>query len=453
MKTKFLLTLCIAVFTANNVFSAESKTISGVPYEEISISGGDTTLSEKILKELKVIRYHAEKTDQLREEAKKRHEQRSSHQPDQSKEGDTSIVSAEYEVLSEIEYHTKGDNIKDGWNLYGWVAFGIALVSLVFSIITYRAQKKVEEQTKNASLEVQCGVLDDLYRHLYRNLICTCAIIYKFRGINGVKSTEEYPSEVNLQKLTTLPEDVILPIDIKDDDIYSHMHEMKKLLKNYNMEIDIASKHFACKEIKDKHLKNDYDNLLFKPLFLIENTFRLWDKFKKHNKALKPHKHEYALYKFVLEHFSKLDFAKINNSATQEYLKKTDDRFNERNSFNSLFDCLVSIEDIEENSIQRSLDKFCKSLSDQSPYIGKDMQISKEKFNDYLNSLNCENVKDLIKKKREGCNEKLEELKPLFEQYFELFNKDEWMLDELLFHILRIDIALEIPKIGMINYH
>lgn len=27
------------------------------------------------------------------------------------------------------------------------------------------------------------------------------------------------------------------------------------------------------------------------------------------------------------------------------------------------------------------------------------------------------------------------------------------MLDELLFHILRINIALEIPKIGMINYH
>ena len=453
MKTKFLLALCIAMLTANNVFPEENRTVSETTYGKISTFGDDTTLSAKILKELEVIRFHAEKTDQLREEAKKRHEQRNSHQLDQNKESDTSIISAEYEVLSEIEYHTKGDNIKDGWNLYGWVAFAIALVSLVFSIITYRAQKKVEEQTKNASLEVQCGVLDDLYRHLYRNLICTCAILYKFRGINGVKSTEEYPSEANLQKLTTLPEDVILPIDIKDDDIYSHMHEMKKLLKNYNMEIDIASKHFACKEIKDKHLKNDYDNLLFKPLFLIENTFRLWDEFKKHNKALDTHKHEYAIYKFILEHFAKLDFTKINNSATLEYLKETDAGFNERSSEKSLFDCLISIEGIEENSIQRGLDRFRKSLSEQNPYIDKEMKISKEKFNAYLKSHNCGNVKELMDKKQKESNGVSENFTPLLGQYLELFKKDEWMLDELLFHILRIDIALEIPKIGMINYH
>lgn len=450
MKTRLLLTLCVCALIVGNAFSAEVTTRTSAPENNV-------TLQEKILEELEVIRFHAEKNDRLREEARKKYEQKNP----QSSGVDSAIVSAEYEMLSEIENHTKEDIIKDGWNLYGWVAIALSVISLLVSIRTYFAQKNVEKQTKNASLEVQCGVLDDLYRHLYRNLLCTCAILYKFKGINGVRSATEYPSEANLKKLTTLPEDVILPIDIKDDEVYGKMHEIKKLLKNYNMEIDVASKHFSCKEIENKCFKNDYDNLLFKPLYLISQVFGLWDIFKKHKRSQVVHKHEYAIGRFVLEHFNKLNFNNIGNPETLAYLKKTEVNFNERASFASLFDCLMSVDGIDKNSIQRSLEEFCKNL-DVDGFIGKDMKIKKRDLENYLYGQKfgdgkwSESIESVLQKRRNDVSGKEKQAQldsGGLHPYFDLFSKDEWMLDELLFHILRVDIALEIPKIGMINYN
>lgn len=448
--TKTLLALSILLLSSAQVFSTGTM----IAQNDIAIHSEDSTLSEKILNELKVIRFHADKTDQLREEVIKRYENKNEDLPDNN--ANASIVSAEYEVLSEIEGHTKENPIKDGWNLYGWIAFFLSVTSIIYSIITYRAQKKVEEQTKNASLNVQCGILDDLYRHLYRNLVCTCAILYKFRGINGVKSNKEYPSEVNLMKLTTLPEDVIISIDIKGDDIYSQMHEIKKLLKNYNMEIEIASNHFSCKEIEDKYLANDYDNLMYKPLFLITKVFTLWDKFHDHNKTLDIHKHEYAIYKFVKEHFEKLTFDKTDYKETLTYLRKTNDLLVNRNPDKSIFDCLISIKSVEDNGIQRALNQFCDPIPTDNSYMYKGRKIKKTEFNNYLKQHGSDKVEELINEKTSKITiqgKKKKELISLLKPYSDFFTKEEWMLDELLFHILRINIALEIPKIGMINYH
>ena len=164
--TKTLLALSILLLSSAQVFSTGTM----IAQNDVAIHSEDSTLSEKILNELKVIRFHADKTDQLREEAIKRYENKNEDQHDNK--ANASIVSAEYEVLSEIEGHTKENLIKDGWNLYGWIAFFLSVTSIICSIITYRAQKKVEEQTKNASLNVQCGILDDLYRHLSCVYLC-----------------------------------------------------------------------------------------------------------------------------------------------------------------------------------------------------------------------------------------------------------------------------------------
>lgn len=445
---KLLIALFILLGGSTDVFAAsiEPNTIN------VDTLGEDSTLSAKILNELKIIRYHADKTDKLRENVIKKYKNEISSQHSNSE--NPSIVSAEFEVLSDIEEHTKGDNIKDGWNLYGWIAFILAFSSFVVSYITYRAQKNVEQQTKNASLKVQCELLDELYRHLYRNLVCTCAILYKFRGFNGPRNNKVYPSEANLRKLTTLPEDVIISIDIQGDDIYSQMHEIKKLLKNYNMEIDVASQHFCCKEIEDKYLSNDYDNLMFKPLFLITNVFKLWDKFHEFNSSIKLHKHDYAVYKFILEHFKKLELNKIEYNETYNFLKHTNNRLVKKNINQSVFDCLVFIKNNKENSIQRSLNEFCKSISTSKSYINpKDRKIKKIDFNNYLKSQGCDNVDKLLKDKLDEISPNNEKVNAILNSYYEFFKNDEWILDELIFYILQVDIALELPKIGMINYH
>lgn len=101
MKTRLLLTLCVCALIVCNAFSAEVTT-------RTSASENNVTLQEKILEELEVIRFHAEKNDRLREEVRKKYEQKNP----QYSGVDSAIVSAEYEVLSEIENHTKRTLLK-----------------------------------------------------------------------------------------------------------------------------------------------------------------------------------------------------------------------------------------------------------------------------------------------------------------------------------------------------
>ena len=162
-----------------------------------------------------------------------------------------------------------------------WIGWWVAILSLIVAAITFWAQSKTEKHTQNAPISAQIGQFKDLTRHLYRNLVCTSAAIARYNNKDNKlpnradKDTkrESYPSESNFNKLKTMPEDVILNIDV-DERTYSKLHELRVLLRNYNIEIDVACNHVSNGKIQSKLLEQDFDNLLFKPLHLVKETFK-----------------------------------------------------------------------------------------------------------------------------------------------------------------------------------
>lgn len=161
-----------------------------------------------------------------------------------------------------------------------WIGWWVAILSLIVAAITFWAQSKTEKHTQNAPISAQVGQFKDLTRHLYRNLVCTSAAIAKYNNKGNKlpnrddKDTkkEAYPSESNFNKLKTMPDDVILDIDANEN-TYAALHELKVLLRNYNIEIDVASNHISKESVWEQALDQDFDNLLFKPFHLIKSAF------------------------------------------------------------------------------------------------------------------------------------------------------------------------------------
>ncbi len=169
--------------------------------------------------------------------------------------------------LKELFHFPKGP---DSVNLGFW----IALIALLFSVFTFGAQRQTEKHTKNVPIRDQREKFKDLSRHEYRNLCCIMASAIKFfDSSNGTERHRKYyPSESNLQKLKVEPEDIVLSID---SDVASLISELRLLLRNYNIEIDIASEHLSKQNLVDATLYQDFDNLFFKPFYLVKRAYDL----------------------------------------------------------------------------------------------------------------------------------------------------------------------------------
>lgn len=91
---------------------------------------------------------------------------------------------------------------------------------MYFAKITFEAQKQTEQHTSNAPKSAQIGKLKDLPRHFYRNLICACAMTLKYYDDSNKKiwgKRINYPSESNVLKLKTLPDEIIYDIDEEEN--------------------------------------------------------------------------------------------------------------------------------------------------------------------------------------------------------------------------------------------
>lgn len=173
-----------------------------------------------------------------------------------------------------LERNDSTDFMKDSFNLYGIIAMVISIFSFIIAFLTLRAQAKTEKHTKNVPIKDQCEKFRDLSRHEYRNLCCALASAIKYFDTDNGTEKERlgYPSESNLQKLKVQPEDIVLSID---SDVAALISEMRLLLRNYNIEIDVASHHLAKQLISDATIHQDFDNILFKPLYLVKRAYEL----------------------------------------------------------------------------------------------------------------------------------------------------------------------------------
>ena len=146
------------------------------------------------------------------------------------------------------------------FNFYGIVATVLALFSLWYTFRAYRSQSLTESNTRNVSIEDQKNKFKDFARHEYRNLVVVMATAVKFfskeNQLDGHRTA--YPSESHILKLQAGPEDFVLDIDSQ---MAATVSEMRLLLRNYNIEIEVACKHLQRAAINSDALYRDYDNL------------------------------------------------------------------------------------------------------------------------------------------------------------------------------------------------
>ena len=346
--------------------------------------------------------------------------------------------SLEYNLMYEIKKNTAHNFELDGFNIMAIVALVVSVISVIVGYVTYNAQKKTVGNTMNAPLKTQIDTLNDLPRHSYRNLVCTIAALFKYNN-QGTKSS--YPSEANLYKLQMLPDDIFLPINV-DENLYGLAHELKLLFRNYNIEIKVASEHLSRPNITNEALAYDIDNLLFKPFYLTSRTFD-------YHRALEPKRDsDYCFNSLramvVLEHFKKLsDYRNFQLLLQDENIS----------ALHKLMSEGIKLSIDTQNSIHRSLSKAFITINRDS-LINRVFEIdgSKREF--------IENIVDIDSKDKftTFCKKYYKELEnptPLydtFRTYFDILNKSEWNFEEVFYMILYVDVAIEISRIGMVNY-
>ena len=245
------------------------------PRTPMAQTPGDTT-NREILRELKEIH-------QLQDEA--RTEARADRDSirkvymniaNQHKADSAAVPSDEYEAMLTIADNTHQDPIKDGWNVYGWVAFVIALASALIGLVTFRAQKRTEGNTKKLSQDAQRKLLDELLRHLYRNYVITYTMRTKMKDIDY----KGYPSEEHFEKLKIPMENIHLDAFYGEDEKFQRMHVLYLNMRNYNQEVDVALKHVIDRNIRRETKDEDFDTLEFKVSFLtgkiIDTIQHIW---------------------------------------------------------------------------------------------------------------------------------------------------------------------------------
>lgn len=157
---------------------------------------------------------------------------------------------------------------------YNWFTIVIAGFALVVSIIAWRSQEKVAENTSMLSYKAQEQALFDLVRHLYRNMVVMWAIVNKMTIITKKNLSSEnasaekyaaYPSELHLIKAQAPIDNIHPELFVSNDNNYSDVNNLLLQLRNYNTELVIAANQLKdeslTKEVKDFYI----DTLLFKP--------------------------------------------------------------------------------------------------------------------------------------------------------------------------------------------
>lgn len=363
---------------------------------------------------------------------------------------------SEYALMSKIEENTYTDFVKDGWTLF-------AIIGLAFSIITYCAQRKTEKHTKKVSVSSQIGALKDLPRHLYRNLVCTLAMMLKYHATanrNG-KGFKKYPSESNMLKLMTPLEDFFLDVDATDDVIFRHMKEQEKLVRNYNMEINVASTHFANKHITDESIVGDIDNILFKPMYLTSRIYELlyvyktrcwWQIVKRQSNKGYNEYILYVLYTFVCEHLRKLKLESLNGASFEGF--ELDCYFeNEQRPILRSYNALMKKMDAGDSDIiKKENEKWYINFGAFKKYISRQLEKEsdpdKDEINEKRNKISSvSNIRDLFPS--------ISQDNKLVQEYLNMWHLEDSAnieVGEMIYCMLKIDAILEIPKIGMISH-
>lgn len=448
-------------------------------------AGQTDSTSQEILKALQAIQG-------LQEEARQERLEAVHYRDSVNRHHNAAANSSEYSVMSDVERNTRFNFWEDGVSLLALLALLVSIGSLYYALVTYKAQKRTEKNTQNAPLSVQKSKLKDLARHFYRNLVCSSAAIFKFKDAsnrdNPQRRPVKYPSESNLLKLQVLPDDIVMPIDVSEKS-YEQMHELRLLFRNYNVEVSVASLHLSRKDISDESLVQDFDNLLFKPIALVGRTFKYEQALYDESKETLDNQAARSIVSMVVEHFKKLmvpgNFGVLLNSVHLAFLRTLlADKCAAIQGFIDKKDGIVrSLNGLvekgfeqQEKGINGKVVAF-KAPDGDDPNACYSATVDKAEF---LKALPKGNLKDFVTR-LSGLAVSGQDLMPdqigafcrafyegkirgpqgtitpdqaiwTLQPYLYFLNAEKWDVEQLLKYMLAVDTAIEIDRIGMVNY-
>lgn len=148
-----------------------------------------------------------------------------------------------------------------GFDLWDWLAILIAFISLVIAWLMAVWQKRTERNTMKITKEGQIGLLVDYVRHFYTNLVVVASVSEKLDG----RYATHYPSQEHFRKLTVDLEVLHPEAFFHSKEKYELVHKLLVLLRNYNIEVDVAEEHICSPELLAEAKERDFNTLLFKP--------------------------------------------------------------------------------------------------------------------------------------------------------------------------------------------
>lgn len=424
------------------------------------------------------------------------------------------------------------------------IALGFGIAGTIYGARGYKASRDTANNVLRASFNVQRGQFDDLIRHLYRNLVCTLAFTQRvvenrnpkqvedrkpFRNNSGSKRQKQgqavsrktkgqlqkqkdkhfsayrqagkqdketlqpeskeakpqkyqYPSEEHLMKLKVLPEDVLhLESYNHDYTIYQKMHNLKLLLRNYDMEIDTAMTYLKDGTQGNAVIMGKLDALTFKPLYLIFKIIEVVETLdekeskKKDSQLADKNRDEYqnaasimtcSHVKNLIENkdkFKKHEYLDLNRQLPLEQTGKADENENTvkkpynglTRAYNQFFGKMIDA--------NGKKDKHDKGNADRN---GEDRQPAKDFFVEYDKRFDDNGNKyidytSVIKriceknKVRSNDSEEVRKLKAFRKSI--IAKKDDTKTDgnfpfkEHFLTMLSIDVTIELSKILMID--
>lgn len=463
---KALLSFIFCIFLSHAVIAQDSIMV----YANDSVIAAELAGRKGVLEELIKIRELQERSET--ERAKVREERRRFHEIEDP--------SNEYGAMLKVADNTS-KNFLDGWTLLAFITLLLSIATLIATIATYRSQRKTEKHTQNAPVSAQIGQFKDLTRHFYRNLVCTSAAIARFkdkgnRTAKGKDARKEaFPSESHFNKLKTMPDDVVLNIDVNER-TYAKLHELKVLLRNYNIEVDVAMEHVSKPWIWEKALAQDFDNLLFKPFHLIKETFKIEKSFLSPDSGNLPLP-DRSVRIVMTEHFKKFkeNISFLGKKSSQYYLKVFFGSNQFDGSSNDAIPKMIKAVQAnykaaidESGGVKHSLDSLIEDVDK--------VNVTKDELINYLDSVDAKKdgnklssfVEDLSKVSDYdsfmGLGIKYEEpakvgeyvsYKDLYQSlrpYISYVSQKQWNFGDFLYLMLAVDVAIECDRIGMVNY-
>lgn len=159
-----------------------------------------------------------------------------------------------------IEYSMKNIYL-DKWD---WIALIVAVLSLAFAGSTWYSQNLTEKNTMRITPESQKQLLMDYVRHFYCNLI----IIYALEARLAKRYDRYYPSEEHLLKLRVNIDSLHPAAFFNHSEKYHAIHELQFKIQNFNMELEVITKHFTDVNLHYAAKERDFATLRFKMGYL-----------------------------------------------------------------------------------------------------------------------------------------------------------------------------------------